>query len=136
MPEVKDLQIDPGSFVFVNGAVIARTPDGNLQVSASAQVLTKDDLITDLAAANSPTKRIYYVLQSILLDPDNASTYRQQLMDLLCDRTEVSLLQPVVRSLGLIRSLAEQGEIQSAMAVCRRLVEFDDSVLSEYPAAS
>ncbi|HYG87171.1 MAG TPA: flagellar biosynthesis repressor FlbT [Azospirillum sp.] len=133
---MKDLDLKPGSVAYVNGMVIARTADGALKISANARVHTKEDLLPTLEAADTPAKKIYFVLQSMLLDPANIETYRQQLLDLLCDRSEASSLNAVLRSLATIQSLAESGEIQAAMDMCRRLSDFDQAVVEAYPTAS
>jgi flagellar protein FlbT len=134
MKDMVDLKLNPGVTVFVNGAAIALTPEGQLKVSAGAQVLTSSDLLSSAAEANTPTKKIYFVLQSMLLDPEHDAVYRKELADLLCDRSEASDLQAVQRSLAVIQNLVEQGNIQGAMEVCRRLSDLDAAIVEGFPA--
>ena len=136
MKDMVELKLKPGSVAFVNGAAIMLTPEGQLKVSAGAQVLTSADLLPSAEAADTPTKKIYFVLQSLLLDPEHEEVYRRELNELLCDRTEATELPPVLRSLGVMANLVENGEIQAAMEVCRRLIEVDDAIVGNYPAKS
>lgn len=136
MKDMVDLNLKPGAVAFVNGAAIMLTPEGQLKVSAGAQVLTSADLLSSPAEADSPTKKIYFVLQSMLLDPEHDEIYRKELADLLCDRSEATELPPVLRSLAVMQNLVEQGEVQSAMEVCRRLIEVDKAIVDTYPVKS
>jgi len=136
MKDMVDLNLKPGAVAFVNGAAVMLTPEGQLKVSAGAQVLTSADLLSSADEADSPTKKIYFVLQSMLLDPEHDDVYRRELADLLCDRSEATELPPVLRSLAVMQNLVEQGEIQSAMEICRRLIELDNAIVETYPVKS
>ena len=133
MKDMVDLNLKPGTVAFVNGAAVMLTPEGQLKVFAGAQVLTNADLLSSAAEADTPTKKIYFVLQSMLLDPEHDAAYRQELSDLLVDRSEATELAPVMRSLAVIQNLVEQGEVQSAMEVCRRLIDVDKTIVEAFP---
>lgn len=135
MIEMVDLPLAPGSAVFVNGAAIAMTPDGKLRVQASARVLTKDQLMIDASSDLTPTKRIYLVLQAMLLDPSGVDKYRRQLMDLVFDRSEATTLPPVMLSLANLLRLAEGGDYHAAMDICQKLIDLDDALIKQYPVA-
>lgn len=135
MKDMVDLKLKPGVAVFVNGAAIMLTPEGQFKVSAGAQVLTSSDLLSSAAEADTPAKKIYFVLQSMLLDPEHDAVYRKELADLLCDRSEASDLPAVLRSLAVIQNLVEQGKIQSAMEVCSRLSELDKAIIETFPGS-
>lgn len=134
MKDMVELSLKPGSVAFVNGAAITLTPEGQLKVSANAQVLTSSDLLSSAAEADTPTRKIYFVLQSMLLDPEHDEIYRKELNDLMCDRSEATELPVILRSLAVMQNLVENGEIQSAMEVCRRLIEVDNAIVESYPA--
>lgn len=135
MKDMVELKLKPGAVAFVNGAAIQLTPDGQITVAADAQVLTSSDLLSSPTEADSPTKRIYFVLQSMLLDPPHHDTYRKELADLLCDRSEATELPAVMRSLAVMQNLVDEGEVQSAMEICRRLIELDNAIVDAYPTA-
>ena len=132
--ELVDLPLEPGSVAFINGAVLAMAPDGKLKVAAGARVLTKDKLVTDAAQADTPTKRIYFILQSMLIDSANAGRYRGALMDLVFDRSDVTTLPPVMLSLATLLRLADAGDYQGALEICERLIALDEALVSQYPA--
>lgn len=133
MKDMVDLKLKPGVVAFVNGAAVMLTPEGQLTVSAGAQVLTSSDLLSSAEEADTPTKKIYFVLQSMLLDPEHDAIYRKELADLLCDRSEATELPAVMRSLAVMQNLVEQGQIQGAMEVCRRLIEVDTAIIETFP---
>lgn len=130
-----DLPLEPDGIVFVNGTAIAMDGSGKLSVQEGAKVLTRDHLIRDPAAADTPTKRIYFVLQSMLLDPANRDTYRRELLDLLADRFEAASLQPVLHCIATLHRLAERGDYHDALILSQRLIEFDDMIMRDFPAA-
>lgn len=133
MRDMVDLKVKPGAVAFVNGAAIMLTPEGGIKVAADAQVLTSSDFLASAEEADTPTKKIYFILQSMLLDPEHDEIYRKELDALLCDRSEASGLTPVLNSLGVIQKMVKQGDVQSAMGVCRRLIDVDSTIVQSYP---
>ncbi|WP_207476518.1 flagellar biosynthesis repressor FlbT [Arenibaculum pallidiluteum] len=133
--ELKKLPLKAGETVLVNGTPI-RLEGGELMVPASAKVVTRAQLLKDVAQANTATKRIYFILQAMSLDPTNGEAYRRDLMALIDDRAENSTLVPVLKSLALIAEFARLGDNASALEICRHLIDFDDAVVRDFPATA
>jgi len=134
--KMKTLPLRAGETVLVNGTPIRMTEDGKLLVASSAKVLTRTQLLVDVAQANTATKRIYFILQAMSLDPENVAAYRKDLMLLIDDRAENSTLVPVLRSLALIAEFARIGDYASAMEISRHLIEFDEAVVRDFPTTA
>ena len=132
--QMKALPIAPGETVLINGTPLYMAADGSLRVAADAKVLTRAQLVLDKKQADTAAKRIYFVLQAMYLDPQNASSYRSELVVLLGQRAENSQLQPILHSLATIDALARGGDCLAAMELCRHLIEFDEAVLRDFPA--
>ena len=128
-----ELPLEPGGLAFVNGTPIRRSADGRILVPHDAELLTTDQLIADISQADTASKKIYFALQVMLLDPANAATYERELMSLIDDRAEATTAQTVIYSLAVISELALDGDYIRAMKICRHLIEFDAAVLAEFP---
>jgi flagellar biosynthesis regulator FlbT len=133
--EMTLLPLEPGDTVIVKGVPIHMNAEGKILVPAETPTLTRDQLILDEKDADTATKRIYYMLQLMTLDSGSAAKYHSTLIDLLDDRAEATELQPVLRSLAIINELTRKGNYLAAMEVCRHLIQFDDALVREFPAA-
>ena len=133
--EMTILPLEPGGTVIVKGIPIHMNADGKVLVPSDTPTLTRDQLILDAKDADTATKRIYYTLQLMTLDSGSAATYHEALINLLDDRAEATELQPVLRSLAIINELSRKGDYLAAMDVCRHLIQFDDALVREFPAA-
>lgn len=131
--ELVPLPLKPGELALVNGIPLKLTEDGKVLAPKSAQVLTRNDLILDPSEANTPTKRIYFMLQAMVLDSARREQYYTELMALLSERASASTLAPVVQGLAAIEALARRGEIYLAMDACRHLIAFDEALMREFP---
>jgi flagellar biosynthesis regulator FlbT len=131
---MKALPMAPGDTVLINGTPLSMASDGSLHVAADAKVLTREQLILDKNQADTAAKRIYFVLQAMSLDLQNAQSYRNELVALLGQRAENSQLQPILHSLATIDTLARNGDYLAAMELCRHLIEFDEAVVRDFPA--
>ncbi|MHA6327033.1 flagellar biosynthesis repressor FlbT [Roseivivax sp. CAU 1753] len=65
------LTLKPGEYLIVNGCVVRNTMRRQtLHVENRADIIRGNDLLTD-ADANTPTKRICFMIQSALTQPDH-----------------------------------------------------------------
>ena len=130
----KLLPLTPGGTVIVKSIPIHQSADGQLMVPQDAPILTREQLMLDQKDADTATKKIYYALQLLTLDPAGAAKHHDALINLLDDRAEATELQPVLRSLAIISELSRKGEYLAALEVCRHLIQFDDALVREFPA--
>jgi flagellar biosynthesis regulator FlbT len=128
------LPLEPGATVIVKGVPIHQRADGKILVPRETPVLSREQLILDEKDADTATKKIYYALQLLTLDPVGAPAHHDALINLLDDRAEATELQPVLRSLAIISELARKGDYTSALELTRHLIQFDDALVREFPA--
>ncbi|EWY35891.1 hypothetical protein N825_32495 [Skermanella stibiiresistens SB22] len=133
--ELIALPLEPGGTVIMKGVPIHMREDGKIMVPRDTPTLTREQLILDENEADTATKRIYYTLQLMTLNEASASAYHAKLISLLDDRAEATELQPVLRSLAIISELSRKGDYMMALDVCRHLIQFDDALVREFPAA-
>jgi flagellar protein FlbT len=131
--ELIELPLEPGGLAFVNGTPIRLSAEGKILIPKDAETLTRDQLIPDVAEADTASKKIYFALQLLLLDPANAATYERDLTTLIDDRAEATTAQTVIYSLAIISELVRAGDYIRALKICRHLIEFDAAVLAEFP---
>ncbi len=128
------LPLEPGGTVIVKGVPIHQRADGKILVPRDTPVLSREQLILDEKDADTATKKIYYALQLLTLDPAGAPAHHDGLINLLDDRAEATELQPVLRSLAIISELARKGDYIGALELARHLIQFDDALVREFPA--
>ena len=104
------LPLEPGGTVIVKGIPIHQRADGKILVPQDTPILSREQLILDEKDADTATKKIYYALQLLTLDPAGAAAHHDALINLLDDRAEATELQPVLRSLAIISELARKGD--------------------------
>ena len=128
------LPLEPGGTVIVKGIPIHQRADGKILVPKDTPTLSREQLILDEKDADTATKKIYYALQLLTLDPAGTATHHDALINLLDDRAEATELQPVLRSLAIISELARGGDYLNALELTRHLIQFDDALVREFPA--
>jgi flagellar biosynthesis regulator FlbT len=135
--ELTTLPLQPGDTVIVNGMPVRMTADGQVMVPKEARILTRNQLIVDEKDADTSTKRIYFIIQTLLLDRSvNTAASRDELIRLIDDRAEATELKPVLLCLAVMTELVRNRDYHNALELCRHLVQFDEALVREYPSTA
>ena len=117
------IELRPHEKIFINGAVIANGPERtHIVLLNEAAVLREKDILTE-ERADTPCKQIYFSVQSIYMDPDNAPRYLQLYEQL---SHEVRGAAPSTTPfMEVITEDLSQGRIYPALKAARKLIEYE-----------
>jgi flagellar protein FlbT len=81
--------------------------------------------------ANTPARRIYFVIMLMYIDPANIATYAERYQALVRDFTHVSAAMPELQ-LELIKLIQEvaAGNYYHALRQCRKLFEIENRLMT------
>lgn len=120
------LVLKPGERVVINQAVIVNGKDkAELVLENRAALLREKDIMTE-ASADTPAKRIYFLVQMLYLFPERTS-YQEKFNAHLREFLQaVPSATPVALEIGegIIR-----GNHYSALKACRKLIAYEQEVL-------
>lgn len=119
--------LKPGEKAVINQAVIQNGGDkAELIVQNKVSVLRERDIMTE-EEANSPAKRIYFVVQLLYMFPNKEQEYQQKFNRLTKDFVNaVPSATPIVFDIG---KQILVGDVYGALKLCRKLISYEDEVL-------
>lgn len=119
--------LKPGEKTVINQAVIQNGGEkAELLLQNKASVLRQRDIMTE-KEANSPAKRIYFVVQLLYMFPDKEQQYQQKFNRLIKE-----FVNAVPSSTPLVLDIGKQilaGDAYGALKLCRKLIGYEDEVL-------
>ena len=121
------LILKPGEKVVINQAVVLNGGDKTeLILQNKASVLRERDIMTE-ENADSPAKRIYFVVQMMYMFSDKERQYQANFNELVTSFIEaVSSSTPILLDIG--RKVIE-GNLYGAMKACKKLMRYEEEVL-------
>lgn len=124
------LRLKPNERVVINGCVVQNENRRyTLTVSNFAQVIRGSDIMME-EEADTPVRRAYFLIQSMLLDPKNADLLMERLTSMLA-QLYAAFLEPRARN-GIMTAVGHVGErdYYKAMAALRPVMAYEESLLS------
>jgi flagellar biosynthesis repressor protein FlbT len=119
--------LKPGEKVVINQAVLQNGREKTeIIVQNKASILRERDIMVE-KEANSPAKRIYFIVQMIYMFPDKEREYQEKFHQFTKE-----FVNAVPSSLPLIMDIGKQivmGNVYGALKLCRKLVKYEDEVL-------
>ena len=121
------LILKPGEKVVINQAVVLNGGDKTeLILQNKASVLRERDIMTE-ENADSPAKRIYFVVQMMYMFSDKERQYQANFNELVTSFIEaVPSSTPILLDIG--RKVIE-GNLYGAMKACKKLMCYEEEVL-------
>ena len=122
------LILKPGEKVVINQAVVLNGGDKTeLILQNKASVLRERDIMTE-KNADSPAKRIYFVVQMMYMFSDKERHYQANFNELVTSFIEaVPSSTPILLDIG--RKVIE-GNLYGAMKACKKLMRYEEEVLN------
>jgi flagellar protein FlbT len=119
--------LKPGEKVVINQAVLQNGRDkAEIIVQNKASILRERDIMTE-SLANSPAKRIYFVVQMIYMFPSKEREYQDRFHQFSRDFVDaVPSSLPLIMDIG---KLIVVGDVYGALKLCRKLIKYEDEVL-------
>lgn len=114
--------------VIIGGAVIVNGPNrSDLVVENSVPILRQKDVLTE-KEADSPCKRIYFVIQLMYVDEKKLTEYHKTYWELVKDvvKAAPSTLVLIDQISGYVLSC----KYYQALKVARKLIDYEQEVIS------
>ncbi|HRO50002.1 MAG TPA: flagellar biosynthesis repressor FlbT [Hyphomicrobium sp.] len=118
----------PGERIFINGAVLAWDGRGSFDILNDVPYLLEHEILHAQQTV-TPLRQLYYILQTMVLEPDGVETTREiyhQTMDAL---REAFTNAEILAGLAAIRWQVEEGAVFTALKILRALVPVEDQIL-------
>lgn len=123
------LSLKPGEKLVVNGAVLANTDRRtSLVVENQASILRERDIMQP-DEANTPARRIYFVVMMMYLDEGERKRLRDTFMKLLTDFMGAVAGRDAIDACLAISAYVANEDYYKALAKCRRLFDYEQERL-------
>jgi flagellar biosynthesis repressor protein FlbT len=110
--------------VFINGAVIQLDRRGSIELLNDAQFLLASHVM-QIEEATTPLRQLYFVVQTMLIDPVNSELTRS-LFTIQVDQLNLVVQWQSYRALlGVVGKLVEKTEYFEALKLLRKNFEID-----------
>ncbi len=128
------IDLKPGEKFVINGAVLSVGRDGRSLLLQNEAVLLREKDIMQEEDANTPARRIYFVIMLMYIDPANAVTYNQRYKTLAVDFIRAASLPEVKKLLAGIDKDVSAANFYHALRQCRKLFDIEDTLLKSSEA--
>jgi len=121
------ITLKPGERMIIDGAVIT---NGDVKCSFVVEnrvpILRQKDILKE-EDANSPARRIYFVIQLMYIDPEHHARYHPRYWELVRD-----FVQAAPSSNALANEISEQmlgGNYYQALKLTKKLIRYETEIL-------
>ncbi len=122
-----DISLKPGEKIIISGAVVTNGgARSNLFIENRVAVLREKDIMKE-TAADTPCRRIYFVIQLMYIDEGNVVEYHNTYWSLVRD-----VVAAAPRTLDLIDPISGHilnGEYYQALKLTRKLMDYEREVV-------
>ena len=123
------IDLKAGEKFIVNGAVMVAGKSGaSLILQNQATFLRAKDIMQE-TEANSPAKRIYFVIMLMYIDPEGHDQYYSRFAGLIDDYLASTTLAEVRRALMGILQQVNMKRFYQALKLCKSLIQFEGKLL-------
>ncbi|MCH8685092.1 flagellar biosynthesis repressor FlbT [Pedomonas mirosovicensis] len=126
------ISLKPGEKFVVNGAVLTNGDRrSTFVIQNKVSILRERDIMTE-EQANTPAKRIYFVVMLSYLDSERAKSYYQTFVERMSDFMGAIQNQEIKLICVQISMDMMRGEYYRALTGCRKIVEYETKVLGVF----
>jgi flagellar biosynthesis repressor protein FlbT len=131
------LSLKPGERFVVNGAVLQNGDRRSvLLLQNKASILREKDIIQP-EDVTSPGRRIYFPIQMMYLDPQDATSYYDEFVVRMNEFMGAIRSAEVLRECVSVSRDVMAGEFYKALTKCRRLLSYEQELLGHvHPGVS
>jgi flagellar protein FlbT len=128
------LSLKPGEKLVLNGAVIQNGDRrGVLILQNKASVLREKDILQP-EEANTPSRRIYFQVMLMYIEPAEAQKYYDEFVRRLSEFMGAIRNPEILAECVTISRCCLQRDYYKALHSCRKLIEYEDMRLGNVPA--
>lgn len=130
------IDLKAGEKFIVNGAVMVAGKSGaSLILQNQATFMRAKDIMQE-HEANTPAKRIYFVIMLMYIDPEGHDDYYSRFAGLIDDYLANTSLAEVRRALMGILQQVNMKRFYQALKLCKSLIQFESKLLEVAPGGS
>jgi flagellar protein FlbT len=119
--------------LYLNGAVIKLDRRGSVHLMNDAQFLLEAHVM-QAEDAVSPLRQVYFLMQSMLMDPNNAQLVLRLLQAHCGNLMRINLSDAYVAAVTEALRMAEAARYFEGLKVLRKSFHLDDAVLVQKPS--
>ncbi len=124
------IDLKAGEKFIVNGAVMVAGKSGaSLILQNQATFLRAKDIMQE-GEANTPAKRIYFVIMLMYIDPESHDQYYSRFAGLIDEYLASTSLAEVRRALMGILQEVNMKRFYQALKLCKSLIQFEGKLLA------
>jgi flagellar protein FlbT len=123
------LSLNAGDKLYLNGAVIQTSRKISLELLNEATFLLQQHVM-QVSQATTPSRQMYFIMQTMLMDPKNAAQIRPLLSKSLSDLMTASEDVEAVRLLRTVGELLARDKLFEAMKTTRALYKIEDRIMA------
>ncbi|MCO6392903.1 flagellar biosynthesis repressor FlbT [Aliihoeflea aestuarii] len=128
------ITLKPGEKIYVNGAVIRTDRKVSLEFLNDVQFLLENHVMQP-EAATTPLRQLYFIVQIILMSPQEAGDARAMFRSSLPRLIESFESDAIRADLKQIDRMVAEGQVYEAMRLLRTLFVQEDAILTPVPAS-
>jgi len=121
------ISLNAGDKLYLNGAVIQTSRKISLELLNEATFLLQQHVM-QVSQATTPSRQMYFIMQTMLMDPKNAVQIRPLLSKTLSSLMSVFEEQDAIVLLRSIGELLARDKLFEAMKTTRSLFKIDDRI--------
>ncbi len=122
------ITLKPEERVIIGGAVITNGKRGcDLMIETHVPILRQKDIMSE-NEADTPCKRIYFIVQLMYVDPANMTLHQNTYWDLVKD--VVAAAPSTVEKFDHISRLILDGQYYKALKSTRDLIDYEETLMN------
>lgn len=129
---MKKLQISlkPGERIYVNGAVLKVDRKVSIEFLNDVTFLLEHHVLHP-ADTRTPLRQLYFVIQTLLIDPANGEEARTMFYESLASLLLSFENADILKGLADVREFYDRGRLFDALKVLRSLFAIEDSIIGQ-----
>jgi flagellar protein FlbT len=128
------VKLKPGERLVVNGAVLHNGNTRNVLYFANRASILRERDVMQVEQAVTPTSRVYFTVQLMLLNPEDAGGYGSTFEQLMTGLLRTFKSPPILKSLTDCAYWVGQNDYYKALATLRPVLDYEAKLLSRVSA--
>lgn len=125
------VKLKPGERLVVNGAVLHNGNTRNVLYFANRAAILRERDVMQVEQAVTPTSRVYFIVQLMLLNPEDVdTTYRATFEQLMTGLLRTFKSPPILKALTDCAFWVGDGDYYKALAALRPVLDYEAKLLN------
>ncbi len=130
------VKLKPGERLVVNGAVLHNGNTRNVLYFANRASILRERDVMQVEQAVTPSSRVYYVVQLMLLNPEDAGSYQMTFEQLMTGLLRAFKSPPILKALTDCVFWVGEHDYYKALAALRPVLDYETKLLSRADMAA